>query len=133
MKPYSVDLRQKVLDTYLKNKTSIRETAERFNVSDSFVRKLIKRHQQTGSIEPKPHSGGASAKLTAEHYSLIEKVVAEEHNVTLAILCDRMEKQTGIRVSVPTMCRILQRLKLKKNKRPPLPVESQTAETPKEE
>jgi transposase len=123
MKPYSIDLRQKVLDAHLKNQTSIREIAEKFGVSDSFVRKLLKRHQETGGIEPKPHSGGASAKLTEEHYVLVESMIAENNNITLVVLCKQIEAKTGIRVSVPTMCRILQKLKLGKNKK-----SAQTAE-----
>jgi transposase len=124
MKPYSIDLRQKVLDAHLKNQTSIREIAEKFGVSDSFVRKLLKRHQETGGIEPKPHSGGASAKLTEEHYVLVESMIAENNNITLVVLCKQIEAKTGIRVSVPTMCRILQKLKLGKNKKSAQAVEA---------
>jgi transposase len=117
MKPYSIDLRQKVLDAHLKNQTSIREIAEKFGVSDSFVRKLLKRHEETGGIDPKPHSGGASAKLTEAHFALVENMIAENNSITLIVLCKQMEAQTGIKVSVPTMCRILQKLKLSKNKK----------------
>ena len=124
MKPYSIDLRQKVLDAHLKNQTSIREIAEKFGVSDSFVRKLLKRHQETGGIEPKPHSGGASAKFTEEHYVLVESMIAENNNITLVVLCKQIEAKTGIRVSVPTMCRILQKLKLGKNKKSAQAVEA---------
>jgi transposase len=124
MKPYSIDLRQKVLDAHLKNQTSIREIAEKFGVSDSFVRKLLKRHQETGGIEPKPHSGGASAKLTEEHYVLVESMIAQNNNITLVVLCKQIEAKTGIRVSVPTMCRILQKLKLGKNKKSAQAVEA---------
>ena len=124
MKPYSIDLRQKVLDAHLKNQTSIREIAEKFGVSYSFVRKLLKRHQETGGIEPKPHSGGASAKLTEEHYVLVESMIAENNNITLVVLCKQIEAKTGIRVSVPTMCRILQKLKLGKNKKSAQAVEA---------
>ena len=124
MKPYSIDLRQKVLDAHLKNQTSIREIAEKFGVSDSFVRKLLKRHQETGGIEPKPHSGGASAKLTEEHYVLVESMIAENNNITLVVLCKQIEAKTGIRVSVTTMCRILQKLKLGKNKKSAQAVEA---------
>ena len=124
MKPYSIDLRQKVLDAHLKNQTSIREIAEKFGVSDSFVRKLLKRHQETGGIEPKPHSGGASAKLTEEHYVLVESMIAENNNITIVVLCKQIEAKTGIRVSVTTMCRILQKLKLGKNKKSAQAVEA---------
>jgi len=55
--------------------------------------------------------------LTEEHYVLVESMIAENNNITLVVLCKQIEAKTGIRVSVPTMCRILQKLKLGKNKK----------------
>ena len=37
MKPYSLDIRQKIIDTYQAGNTSIRKVAERFQVSKSTV------------------------------------------------------------------------------------------------
>ena len=47
----------------------------------------------------------------------IEKLVAEQSDILLRELCDRLEETTGIKVSISTMHRKLQRLKLttKKN------------------
>lgn len=117
MKPYSLDLRQKVVEVHQKTQASIKQTAERFGVSDSFVRKLLKRNQETGKIEAKPHRGGASAKLTPEQMPLLEALLEEDNDATLKELCTRIESRTGIKVSVPTMCRILQKLELGRKKK----------------
>ncbi|WP_220094739.1 helix-turn-helix domain-containing protein [Picosynechococcus sp. PCC 11901] len=53
MRPYSVDLRQKIIDTYLEGKLSQRQIAEQFRVAYSFVRKLTKQYRETGDIQPK--------------------------------------------------------------------------------
>ena len=42
MKPYSIDFRQKIIDVYENEKTSIRKLAERFRVAKSFIQKLVK-------------------------------------------------------------------------------------------
>jgi transposase len=92
--------------------------AERFQVSQSFVTRLIRRHQQTGTIKPKsrgqrlkPHVG-AKAKIEVPQLGQIEQLVEEQLDVLLRELCERWEEQTGIKVSISTMHRRLQKLKL---------------------
>jgi len=117
MKPYSKDFRQKILETKQKTGESIQETAERFQVSYSFVQKLLKRYKEERTVEPKNHGGGAQAKLRQEHLPELEKLVFEDNDATLQQLCNRLEEKTGIRVSVPTMCRLLQKMKLTRKKK----------------
>lgn len=117
MKPYSTDLRLKILETKKKTNESIQQLAERFQVSYSFVNRLIKRYETTGSVEPKPHGGGQSPKLKADQWEVVAKLIEEDNDATLQQLCDRLAENTGIKVSVPTMCRILQKLKLTRKKK----------------
>jgi len=58
MKPYSADFRQKIVETKEKTNESIQQLADRFQVSYSFVNRLIKRYEATKSVEPKTHGGG---------------------------------------------------------------------------
>jgi transposase len=117
MKPYSTDFREKILETKQKTGESIQETAERFRVSYSFVQKLLKRYEEERTVEPKLHGGGAQAKLKQEHLSELEKLVFEDNDATLQQLCNRLEKKTGVKVSVPTMCRLLQKMELTRKKK----------------
>ncbi len=66
MKPYSNDLRQKVIRAYNRGEGTLRSLAARFSVSSDFVWRLSKRFRATGSVDPKPHEGGQSAKLQGE-------------------------------------------------------------------
>jgi transposase len=59
MRPYSVDFRQKIIDVWKKEKISIRGLAQRFDVSKSFIQKLLKQHKETRNKETK--------KLGASH------------------------------------------------------------------
>ena len=112
MKPYSNDLRQKIVDTYLKEQGSIREIAKRFQVSSSFVQKLIKNYHQTGTVDPKPHRGGKSPKLNSQQIDLVRELIEQHSNATLQELCDLLENQTGVRISRTTMSRITKLIRI---------------------
>jgi len=112
---YSVDLRQKIIDTYNNQEGSIRQVSARFKVSRSFVQKLLKQHQKLGSVTPLPHGGGTVPKLAA-HVLKIEELLEENNDATLAELCQSLKEHTGISVSPSTLCRFLQKLNLTRKK-----------------
>lgn len=115
--PLSVDLRQRILDAYQAKEGSQRQLAERFKVSLSFIRDLMRHHRETGTVQPKPRGGGAVAKLGKEQLPIVEALVKAQPDVLLTELCDRFAEQTGIKVSVSTMQRVVSQLRLsvKKN------------------
>lgn len=115
--PYSSDLRQRVIDAYKSKEGSFRQLADRFKVSLSFVQRLINRYQKTGLVAPKPHGGGAAAKLTVKNLPIVQQLVNEQPDALLSELCDRLVERSALRISVPTMHRAVHRLGLttKKN------------------
>jgi transposase len=115
--PLSVDLRQRVIDAYQAKEGSQRQLAERFKVSVSFVRDLTRRYRQTGSVEPKPHGGGATAKLGSAQLPIVEALVEAQPDAILEELCERFTQKSGVSVSLSTMQRATVRLGLsvKKN------------------
>ena len=63
MKPYSLDFREKIVRTYEAGNTSIRQVAERFQISKNTVQSLLKRKQTTGALKPAPATGGKESQL----------------------------------------------------------------------
>jgi transposase len=116
MARYSIDLRRKILQAYERRIGSQRALADIFGVSLSFVEKLLRRHRPTGAIAPKPHAGGQRPRLDVAAQALVRQLVHEQPDATLEELCTRAAEMTGIRVSVPTMCRLVQRLGLPRKK-----------------
>ena len=110
MVTYSIDLRQKILQAYDRRLSSQRALADLFGVSLSFVEKLLRRHRTTGDIVPKPHAGGQRPSLDAAAKALVQQLVHDNSDITLAELCTRVVDARGIHVSVATMCRALLRL-----------------------
>ena len=58
MRPYSNDLRLRVVQAYENQEGSMRQLAARFRLSLSCGRDLLTRYRTTGSVAPKPHGGG---------------------------------------------------------------------------
>lgn len=71
MAAISMDLRIRIHRAREAGETTS-EVAERFEVGTAFVRRLIQRHRETGSLEPKRGRPGPEPKLAAEHGRLRE-------------------------------------------------------------
>jgi transposase len=122
MKAYSFDLRQKILRACDQRLGSQRALATLFGVSQSFVEKLLRRRRVTGDISPRPHAGGRRAICDATALAHVRQLVQEHPDATLAELAAQLEAQHGLRVSVPTMGRIVLHLKLPRQKSRSMPM-----------
>lgn len=112
MKPYSNDLRLRIVETIQANRLPQVEIAAQFGVSKSFVEKLWHRFRTTGSYQAKAHAGGVERFLKNDE-SLIRELVNAQPDATLAELCEKVAAQTGKTVvTTATMCVELQRLQL---------------------
>ncbi len=117
MKPYSLDLRQRVVKAYENKEGSIRTIARRFKVSPNTVWAWVQHFRQVGSVEPKPHGGGGTPRIDTQGREKVRQLVTEQSDATLKELCERYEQHQGVRVSQATMCRTLQRLRLSRKKK----------------
>ena len=117
MKPYSEDLRGRVIAA-LQEKTQTQPAiAARFAVSLSFVEKLWRRWRATASYSALPRAGGRERLLQAAETMLREEV-ARQPDATLAELCERVARRAGQPpVSLSTMSDELQRLRLPRKKK----------------
>jgi transposase len=121
MKAYSLDLRQKILQAYDHGRGSQRALAVMFGVSRGFVEQLMRRRHPTGEIAPRPHAGGRQPHCDPPTLTLVRHLVQAQPDATLAELCTQLQQRRGVRVSVATMCRVLQRLGLPRKKSPSTP------------
>ena len=110
MQPYSIDFRQKIIEVYEQEKISIRNLAQRFYVTKSFVQKLLKQYQETGDIKPKRQGGNSPPKVQGADLVTLTEIIENNNDATLEELCDLLAAETGIRVSRATMGRISQNL-----------------------
>src|SRR5260370_1664628 len=81
-KPYSADLRRRVVET-IEGGTTIPEAAEQCGVSISSVVRFLKLHRETGSVDPAKFGGYKDFTL-AVHEALVRQLVAKQPDITLA-------------------------------------------------
>lgn len=116
MQAYSLDLRQRVVSAYENGVETILEVAERFEVSDSFIKKLLRRKRATGEIAPIGHRGGQPKRLSQKHRKWLLKTVLAEPDITLGELSERLSSEQNISASVSTLWRELKGLNLRRKK-----------------
>src|SRR5262245_53133487 len=115
MTPYSQDLRQRIVDTVQRGEGTIRQVAERFLVSVSFVTRLLQLYRRTGSVEPRPHGGGNPAVLTPADLRRLRELIDDRPDATL----EECRVHLGSSCSLATISRALTRLGLPRKKKTP--------------
>lgn len=117
-RPYSVDLRERVVRS-VESGASRRATAARFEVSVSFVVKLVQRWHQRGTVQP-DRIGGAKRAMLSAHAERVRALVAAAPDLTIAELRARLVAE-GIEASRSAIGRFLIAAGLTRKKRPGTP------------
>jgi transposase len=115
-KPYSQDLRERVIDAVERGKMSRRAAARHYAVSPSVAIKWLERVERDGSREPVGHGGHRASKLAA-HRDFLEAARAEKPDITLQALCDRLSAARGIKADTSMMSRFFRRIGVTVKKR----------------
>ena len=116
-KPYSQDLRDRVIDAVARGETSRRGAARRYEISKSVAIKWLERLEREGSREPVGHGGHRASKLMP-HREFLEAARAEKSDITLQALCDRLSAERRVKADTSMMSRFLQRIGVTFKKRP---------------
>jgi transposase len=115
MKPYSLDLRERVVSAIEKGDSSFRKVAQRFAVSKSCVERWVIQKRKEGHLVPRKQGGSVSVVM--EYKEQLITIFEKQTDATLAEYCELLCDETGLWVSQSTMCRTFQKLNLplKKN------------------
>jgi transposase len=104
---YAMEFRRAVAKAYDECGSSI-EVAEQFECSASWVRRLIQRRRENGSLQPRPHYVPDQSKLDERDLALLAELIARQPDMTLAELAEALSNK----VSVPTVHRATRKLGL---------------------
>lgn len=113
---YGQDLRDRVLAA----EGSIREVAERFAVSDSYVARARSKRRRLGEDRAGVQCGHVPRRLAGLEPAVVAQVAAGPDQ-TLAQLCSWVQREHGVRVGITTMWKTLGQLGLSFKKRPSTP------------
>jgi transposase len=117
-RPYSVDLRERVVRA-VESGASRRAAAAKFEVSISFVVKLVQRWRQRGTVQA-DRVGGWKRSTLAAHAERVHALLAAAPDLTIAELRGRLAAE-GIAASRSGIGRFLAAAGLTRKKRPSMP------------
>ena len=103
-KPYSQDLRDRVIDAVERGKMSRRTAGRHYAISESVAIKWVERVERHGSREAVGHGGHRASKLMP-HREFLEAARTEKSDITLQALCDRLSAERGIKADTSMMSR----------------------------
>src|SRR6266568_6936953 len=113
MRPYSIDLRERIVAAIDRGEHSLRQIAHLFSVNLSFLVRLLQRRRATGSVQPKPHGGGPTPKLDTAAVGRLLALVRKQPDATLTELRDRL----GIPCHIATIARVLCKHRITRKKK----------------
>lgn len=113
MKTLSLDLRERILDSYDGGEGTREEVARRFRVSLGMVKKLLAQRRRSGEIGARHHRSGRKPKLLAGHHLQMRVLLGKKPDLTL----NELRAQTGLECTLPTIHRALAAMGLTYKKR----------------
>ena len=117
MRPYSLDLRRRVVAAYRRGEGSVRDLASEFEIAPRTLQNWLTLADATGSIVPRPHGGGRPARLTPDRLRVLQQLAVDDSDATLSQLAARLARTTGCHVHPTTISRALAELNLTRKKR----------------
>ena len=112
MNPYSMDLRERVVAACDARDGTRQQIAARFSVSVSWIRDLLKRRRDTGSIAPRPHGGGRAPAFDGAAAARLREAVRADDDATL----EELSEAVGVRCCASAVHRALKRLGITRKK-----------------
>ena len=113
MRPYSLDLRERIAAAIDEQDGSIREIARLFRVSTSFIVRLLQRRRTAGTLDPEPHGGGTPPALGPDDLQRLAALVREQPDATL----EQLKRRGGFTCTLKTLWFALDRRGLTRKKK----------------
>ncbi len=110
---YSQDLRTRIIATVERGEGTLRQIAQRFLVSLSFVTRLLHPYRTTGSLEPKPHGGGRQPALGPAQLKRLRALIKKTPDATL----EELRRGLGVACSTLAIARAVRKLKITRTKK----------------
>ena len=117
VKPYSEDLRSRVIAAVEDDGLSRREAARRYRISESSAIKWVRAYKRTGRIRARPMGGDRRSVLKSQTAWLL-RLIEREKDLTLAAVATRLLAAHGIKADVPMLSRFFKAQGISFKKKP---------------
>jgi transposase len=104
VRPYSEDLRTRVIAAVVQDDLSCREAARRYRVSASSAVKWLQHYRRSGRLGARPMGGDRRSVLKPQRDWLL-KLIAREDDLTLWAISSRLRAERGVRADASMLWR----------------------------
>ena len=120
-RPYSNDLRERVVRAYLDGRGTYREVGEQFNVGEATVDRWVSRFRRLAKVEPDAMGGDRNGKFDEQSEALLRALIEATPDIRRDELVVALRDQAGLVVSPSAVQRAIERLGLTRKKRLSMP------------
>ena len=113
MKTLSLDLRERILESYDSDKGTRQDIADRYRVSLGMVKKLLQQRKNTGDIQSRHHFSGRKPMILEDHRQRIRECLRKQPDMTL----HELRKALSLSCSLPAIHYVLADMNLTYKKR----------------
>lgn len=113
-RPYSQDLRVRVLHVLKESPLRRTEIAQQFQVCPATLYNWQRQEREEGRTEPKPHAGGRASEV---HLEVLRELVREKNDRTLEELAQLYRERTGQPIGKSTVDRRLKWARITRKKK----------------
>lgn len=117
VKPYSEDLRLRVIAAVREEGLSRRAAARRYRVSESSAIKWLGSYERSGRTRPRPMGGDRRSVLKPEK-AWLERLIRREADLTLVAVAARLLAERGVKADAPMLSRFFRAQGLSFKKKP---------------
>src|SRR5271155_175449 len=115
--PVSNPIRRAIVGLFHEEQQSYEEIAALLDVGEATVSRVLRRHRETGSVEPAPHGGGNFSPIAGKVVVLLRAIVNDLPDATVAELTKALVERSGTSTSRSSVLRALQRIGFSRKKR----------------
>ena len=114
--PYSLDLREKVVEKYNKGNVTQEEVGNIFQIGISTIKRWLKKYRETGDLNPNYDKQGRPNRINELGLETISKAIEINNTITLEDLSNIYFKKHKVKVGRSVLSRVLAKLNLRRKK-----------------
>ncbi len=113
MRTLSLDLRERIVDSYDRNEGTRLDIAQRYRVSLGMVKKLLQQRRRTGDIGPRHRYSGRKPRILSVHEQQMRSLLVRKPDLTLK----ELRQAVALNCTLPAIHYALARMGLTYKKR----------------
>ena len=108
--PYSLDLRWRVVWSFICHRRSFSDIAASFNVCERTVRRYVDLFQRTGDVRPSQRRHGPLPLLGEYEQIVLFRLILANPGIYLCEIQEEIRRMFGVYVCISTICRTLKNI-----------------------